>query len=186
MRDGMGGRLRLPRVGVAFLGLAVLAPVAAPEAHAAKRGSVSVSAAAFTDDSGDEDCRVAKAAFAVYRSDPDAVAEDCDLTAPISLPDGADLSSLECTVVDGHLQNAITAHLVRVSLASGDPDTVFVTNGSGAGGAIEILRDELATAGTGRVDNAAYAYYLAAAFSGTDFTDAGLALRVYGCTVAFE
>jgi hypothetical protein len=188
MLDGKGlPRKRLTGAGAAVLGLAVLACVAAPAAHAdRKRGSVSVPAAAFSDDTGDEDCRVATAAFAIYRSDPEAGAEDCDMKAPIALPDGADLVSLDCTVSDGHTQNAMTGHLVRVNLVTGVPESVFVTNGSGSSGAIEILGDGLPAPGTSTVDDAAYAYYIAIAFSGTDFTNAGLLLRVYGCTVAFE
>ena len=145
-----------------------------------KKGEVSVAGAAFTDDSGDEACRVAKAAYAFYPN-ADANGADCDLVAGIQLPDGAEVRSVSCTLYD-NAPNAIQVHLVRVDLATGDPESVFVSAGTVDVG-LQQVGDGTAEAGTAVVDNADYAYYLAAAFSQSDF---GGELRVYGCTVAYD
>lgn len=172
--------------GVAALAAASVA-LTAPASSAAplRRGVVSVAGAAFSDDSGEPACRVAKGPFASYRPDPEASDVDCDLVAGIHLPEGAELSSLRCSLYDNDITNAIEAHLVRVELASGDLDTVFTTPGTADGG-LQMVTDATAEPFTRRVANGKYAYYLAAAFGRTDFSTVGVEMRVYGCTVAYE
>ena len=51
---------------------------------------------------------------------------------------------------------------------------------------MQTLTDATPSDGTSRVDNARYAYYLAAAFSYTDFSTTGTDMRVYGCTIEVE
>ena len=150
------------------------------------RGSVSVGGAAFLDDTGDEDCRVGRAAYSFFLADAEAGDEDCDLVAGIQLPDGADLKSMRCGLFDSSAAGGMEAYLVRVELATGEPEYVFVTAGTVDSGIVQLLGDDAAEAGTGRVDNAKFAYYLAAAFSGTDFTAVGNDMRVYGCTVSYR
>jgi hypothetical protein len=180
----MGRGLKRLVVGmIAAAGVTVLAaPSNAHERASKKRGQVSVGAAAFTDDSGDEDCRVAKAAYAFYLADPEAGDADCDLVAGIQLPHRAELTSLTCSLYDGQLANAIEAHLVRVDLATGESVSVFTTAGTVDSG-LQLVGDSAPEPGTSLVDNGSYAYYVAAAFSYSDF---GSELRVYGCTVSYE
>jgi hypothetical protein len=156
-----------------------------PEFRAPTR-EVSVAAAAFADDTGDENCRVARGIYAYVRADEDAADIDCDLVAPVSLPDRTRLSSLTCSLYDAEVANAMEAHLVRVDLTTGDLTSVFVTPGTVDSGSIQVLSDTTATPGTDQVDNARFAYYVAAAFSYTDFTQTGNAMRVYGCSVSFR
>lgn len=141
--------------------------------------------AAFSDDSGESACRVAKGLFASYRPDPQASDVDCDLVAGLHLPDGAELTSLRCSLYDNDTTNAIQAQLVRVELASGDLATVFTAPGTEDGG-LQVVGDDTAEPLTSHVANGKYAYYVAAAFSGTDFSTVGIEMRVYGCTVAYE
>ena len=150
------------------------------------RGSVSVPGAAFADDTGAEDCRVGRAAYAFYQADADAYDVDCDLVAGIQLPDGADLTSMRCGLFDSSAASGMEAYLVRVELATGEPEYVFVTAGTVDSAIVQFLGDDAAQTGTSRVDNAKFAYYLAAAFSGTDFTGIGNDMRVYGCTVSYR
>jgi hypothetical protein len=173
---------------VLVMGTAVGVAQAAPQAVPGKAsaGEVSVAGAAFTDDTGDEDCRVGKGAYAYIAADPDAADEDCDLVAGIQLPDGALMRSLRCSVYDNWIPNALQVQLVRVELASGELEDVFVTSGTVDSGLPQMVSDATAEPFTDRVDNAKFAYYLAAAFSYTDFTASGNELRVYGCTVAHK
>jgi hypothetical protein len=147
---------------------------------------VSVAAAAFDDDTGEEHCRVAKGPYAYLRADEEAADLDCDLVAPIALPDRARLVSLTCSLYDAEAANAIEAHLVRVDLATGAIASVFVTPGTVDSGSIQVLSDTTPAPGTGTVDNARFAYYVAAAFSYTDFTQTGNAMRVYGCSIGYR
>ena len=165
--------------------LAIGAGPATAEPEKAK-GAVSVPGAAFGDDTGDENCRVGRAAYAFYVADADAGAQDCDLVAGIQLPDGADLTSMRCGLFDSSTAGGMEAYLVRVELATGLPEYVFVTAGTIDSGIVQLVGDGAAEEGTGRVDNAKFAYYLAAAFSGTDFTAIGNDMRVYGCTVSYK
>jgi hypothetical protein len=151
-----------------------------------KSGAVSVAGAAFTDDSGDARCRVAKGAFASYVADAEAGDVDCDLVAGIQLPDAAELTTLTCSVYDGHLANVMEVYLLRVDLATGEPDYVFVTSGTVDSGTVQLVGDGAAEADTSIVDNGHYAYYVAAAFAHNDFSSIGTDMRVYGCTVGFE
>ena len=73
-----------------------------------------------------------------------------------------------------------------MDLTNGDTTSVFVTPGTVDSGSIQVLSDATAAPGTDRVDNARFAYYVAAAFSYTDFTQTGNAMRVYGCSVRFR
>jgi hypothetical protein len=156
---------------------------AKPAKHA---GFVSIPAAAFTDDSGSPHCRVAKGPFATYVADPAALTDDCDLVAGIQLPDLVKLRGISCTVVDSVFDNAIEVYLNRVSLVTGELESVFTSSGSVDSGALQYLGDSVPTPGTDFVDNANYAYYVTAAFSYTDFSSAGSNFRVYGCTVQYE
>ena len=161
----------------------------APDAQAGhkKARSASVAGAAFTDDLGDEDCRVIKGPFATYREDAEASDEDCDLVAGIQLPDAASLTAMTCSFIDSHPENALEGYLQRVDLATGESETVFATAGTTVdSGSIQSVADNAPEPGTGVVDNGRYAYYVAAAFSGTDFTNVGTLMRVYGCTVSYE
>ena len=173
---------------VAALGVTGAATVGASEVQEfrAPTREVSVAAPAFSDDTGDENCRVGKGPYAYVRADEDAADVDCDLVAPVPLPDRARLSSLTCSLYDAEAANAIEAHLLRVDLANGATTSVFVTPGTVDSGSIQVLSDATATPGTDRVDNARFAYYVAAAFSYTDFTQTGNAMRVYGCSVSYR
>jgi hypothetical protein len=173
---------------VAALGLAGAATADAWEAPVlrAPAHEVSVAAPAFADDTGDENCRVARGPYAYVRADEDAADVDCDLVAPVSLPDRARLSSLTCSLYDAEAANAIEAHLARVDQTTGDTTSVFVTPGTVDSGLIQVLTDATAAPGTDHVDNARFTYYVAAAFSYTDFTQTGNAMRVYGCSVRFR
>ena len=150
------------------------------------KGAVSVPGAAFSDDTGDPDCRVGRAAYAYFLADPDATDRDCDLVAGIQLPDGADLTSMSCALFDASTAGGMEAYLLRVELATGEPEYVFVTAGTVDSGIVQLVADGGAEEGTARVDNGKFAYYLAAAFSGTDFTGIGNDMRVYGCTVSYK
>jgi hypothetical protein len=168
---------------------ALAAPAAEPEGAApgkATVGEVSVAGAAFTDDTGDEDCRVARGAYAYIAADPEAVDEDCDLVAGIQLPDEAQLLALRCSLYDSYAANVFEAYLIRVELATGAPQIVFRTAGTVDSGIVQLVGDGTPEPATARVDNAKFAYYLAAAFSYSDFTTAGNEMRVYGCTVAYR
>jgi hypothetical protein len=147
---------------------------------------ISVPAAAFDNDNGSASCRVAKAHFAYFMADPGAGAEDCDLIAPIALPDGRTLSSITCTLSDASPLNTLQGQLIRVDLLTGLPTTVFTTPGTVDSGSLQQLGDTTPTAGTAIVDNGRYAYYVTGAYSWTDFTTTGNALRVYGCRVTLS
>ena len=158
---------------------------AEPAAKAAV-GRASVGAAAFTDDTGDPHCRVGKGFYAYIAADPEANDVDCDLVAGIQLPDGVQLRSLRCSLYDSQASNVLQAHLIRVELASGEPQAVFTTAGTVDSGLVQVVGDATAEPGTADVDNGKFAYYLAAAFSYTDFTATGNELRVYGCSVSYK
>lgn len=144
---------------------------------------ISVAAAAFDNDNGAASCRVAKAHFAYVLPDPGAAAEDCDLIAPVALPDAKTLTSLTCTLYDQSPLNTMQGHLVRVDLVTGALSTVFTTAGTVDSGSLQQLTDTTPFVGTAVVDNGRYAYYLTGAYSQTDFTTVGNGLRVYGCRV---
>lgn len=169
-----------------LLGAASVGGSQTPESGRAPLRDVSVPSAAFGDDTGEVHCRVSKGAYAYYRPDAGAFDADCDLVAAIQLPDRARLASLTCSLYDAEPANAMEAHLVRVDLATGDLSSVFLTPGTADNGAIQVLSDVTAAPGTALVDNARYAYYVAAAFSYTNFTETGNGMRVYGCRVSFR
>ena len=152
----------------------------------AASGQASVGAAAFTDDTGDPHCRVGKGFYAYVAADPEATDVDCDLVAGIQLPDGVQLRSLRCGLYDSQASNVLQAHLIRVELATGEPQVVFTTAGTVDSGLVQMVGAAAPAPGTADVDNANFAYYLAAAFSYTDFTATGNELRVYGCTVSYK
>jgi len=185
MRDRPGGLFvaALAACGIAALGAPAMG--AEPAAKAAA-GQASVGAAAFSDDTGDPHCRVAKGFYAYVAADPEATDVDCDLVAGIQLPDGVQLRSLRCGLYDSQASNVLQAHLVRVELASGEPQVVFTTAGTVDSGLVQMVGDAAPAPGTADVDNAKFAYYLAAAFSYTDFSATGNELRVYGCTVSYK
>jgi hypothetical protein len=147
---------------------------------------VSVAGPAFADDTGDENCRVARGPYAYLRADEDAGDVDCDLVAPVSLPDRAKLVGLTCSLYDAEAANAIEAHLLRVDQTTGDTTSVFVTPGTVDSGSIQVLSDDTPAPDADHVDNGRFAYYVAAAFSYTDFTQTGNAMRVYGCRVSYR
>jgi hypothetical protein len=171
---------------VAALAAAGAAPTEGADDVRVATREVSVAAPAFGDDTGDENCRVARGPYAYVRADDEAADVDCDLVAPVALPDRAKLVSFTCSLYDAEPANAIEAHLVRVDLATGATTSVFVTPGTADSGLIQVLSDAAPTPATERVENARFAYYVAAAFSYTDFTTTGNAMRVYGCRVAYR
>lgn len=168
---------------------ALVSPAMAAEGAApgkAKVGEVSVAGAAFVEDTGSEDCRVGRGSYAYILADPEAVDQDCDLVAGIQLPDGAELRSLRCSVYDNYAVNGMELYLVRVELTSGVPQIVFRTAGTVDSGIPQVVGDGAAEPGTANVDNAKFAYYVAAGYSYTDFTTAGNELRVYGCSASYR
>lgn len=183
------------RFEMAACGLVAVCGVMAASATRAEEESLvpgaafqdaSVPSAAFDDDTGEPGCRVSKGLYAYYRADPEAADLDCDLVAPIQLPDRAWLGSLTCSLYDAEAANVMEAHLVRVKLATGEPASVFTTPGTVDSGSVQVLSDDTATPGARRVDNRRFAYYVAAAFSYTDFTQTGNHMRVYGCSVSYR
>ncbi len=173
---------------VAALAWAGAASTAGAEAEGGRASTreVSVAAPAFGDDTGDENCRVARGPYAYLRADEEASDVDCDLVAPVAIPDRSQLVSLTCSLYDAEASNAMEAHLVRVDLVNGETTSVFVTPGTVDSGLIQVLSDPTPAPGTNGVDNARFAYYVAAAFSYTDFSTTGNAMRVYGCSVAYR
>jgi hypothetical protein len=177
-------RARVFALVVAACGLVAPTGGAEEAAGRAPRQEVSVPSAAFADDTGSEHCRVSRGLYAYYRADAEAVDEDCDLVAAAILPDRARLLSLSCSLYDAEAGNAMEAYLVRVDRTTGALEPVFATPGTIDSGSIQQLSDASPALGTARVDNGRYAYYVTAAFSQTDFTTTGNAMRVYGCSVA--
>jgi hypothetical protein len=108
----------------------------------------------------------------------------CILAAPISLPDGATLTSASCGVRDSYAPGEFNITLYRASL-EGDTDSVFLLPTS-TDGAEQVLTDATPEAGLAVVDNDYIYYFMAIVGSGGNaFDTITFNLSMIGCSVAY-
>jgi len=153
-------------------------------------GSVAVSFDAFHETNG---ATAATCAFVrgVDYGRFEGTGADCVARAGISLPHGATLTGLHCTLFDNAtgVAESVNAYLDRVSLSGAEYQEVYATASTVDSTNAQMLSDTTPNGtGSNLVDNNSFAYRLYVSFStsGSNFTTIGGNLRLYGCRVSYE
>jgi hypothetical protein len=150
-------------------------------------GAVSISAFAFSEATNNTEdlsgCHLKRSLDYDYFDNADI---GCRVTAPISLPHGASISSISCLVYHDAAESTSSiypAALNRVDLSTGAEYTLFATSTATTASGLQTLTST--PFGTQIVNNNSNAYYVYLDFDLTGLTSPS-GLRLYGCKVPYQ
>lgn len=148
-------------------------------------GIISIPAQAFHSDDDPSNCNW-RASLGLEYGALIPAAASCDVVAAVQLPDGVDIETFTCYLMDNSASHHMIGRLLRTAMASGTPSAVITLSSTiDDGSNIQSISSSIPFAvGNEIVDNAAYAYYIAIDFVG-DTSTVNLDNRVYGCKIEY-